>query len=108
MSTKKPRFTITMDEELFERVETYRFEHRLRSQSQAVVSLVESGIASLLDETKTSPGPAEPGEDVKEFISMVSQLTDEHKRVLLVVIQALIELEQGQPGGSPGKADRTK
>jgi hypothetical protein len=61
VSTKKPRFTITMDEELFERVETYRFEHRLRSQSQAVVSLVESGIASLLDETKTSPGPANRG-----------------------------------------------
>lgn len=105
MATDKPRFSLTLDEETMARVLAYQEKHGLSTKSRAIQALVASGLE---DYKEKSPGPAEPGEDVKEFISMVSQLTDEHKRFLLVVIQALIELEQGQPGGSPGKAGRTK
>ena len=105
LPTDKPRITITMTEEEFERIEAYRFETRQKNQTQAILSLVRLGLEDY--NIENPPDPEEPGEDVKEFISMVSQLTDEHKRFLFVVLQALIELEQGQLGGSPGKADRT-
>lgn len=44
MSTDKPRSSITFDEELFKRVEDYRFENRCKNRSQAVVELVRKGL----------------------------------------------------------------
>lgn len=40
MSTEKPRFSITVDDELFKRLEDYRFENRCPNRSQAVVELI--------------------------------------------------------------------
>ena len=109
MPTKNPRFTISMDDDLYKRIEDYRYTHRMKSQTQAVIALMRSGLESLEEEIKSSSGPAEPEEEeVKVFTSMVSQLSDEHKRFLAVVIQALIELEQGQLDGSQAKADKTE
>lgn len=44
MSTDKPRSSITFDEELFKRLEDYRFENRCKNRSQAVVELVRKGL----------------------------------------------------------------
>lgn len=56
MPTNKPRFTITMDESLFQQIEEFRFKHRYKNQTQAVLALIENGIDDLLqqsDEPKT-------------------------------------------------------
>ena len=44
MSTDKPRSSITFDEELFKRIEDYRFENRCKSRSQAVVELIRQSL----------------------------------------------------------------
>ena len=44
MSTEKPRFSITVDDELFKRLEDYRFENRLPNRSQAVVELIRQSL----------------------------------------------------------------
>ena len=44
MSTDKPRFTITVDDELFKRLEDYRFENRFPNRSQAVVELIRQSL----------------------------------------------------------------
>ena len=44
MPTDKPRFTVTIDEELMKRLEDYRFENRFSSRSKAVVELVRLGL----------------------------------------------------------------
>ena len=56
MPTTKPRTMITFnDKELFERVNSYRFEHRFKSQNEALMDLLDKGIESLLDETQAGP-----------------------------------------------------
>lgn len=68
MPTNKPRAMITFnDEELYKAVDEYRFEHRFRSQNEAVMDLINKGIEVLMGET-----PVEPAE----------KLSDEDKRVL--------------------------
>lgn len=52
MPTDKPRFTITMDDDLYRRIEDFKFKHRYKNQTQAVLALIDMGIASL--ETKAS------------------------------------------------------
>jgi hypothetical protein len=44
MATEKPRFTITMDESLLGQVDDFKFSHRIKNQSKAIVALVEKGL----------------------------------------------------------------
>lgn len=47
MATEKPRFTITMDESLLSEVDNFKFEHRIKNQSKAIVELVKMGMDAL-------------------------------------------------------------
>lgn len=47
MSTEKPRFTITMDEELLQAIDDYKFEHRIKNQSKAIVQLARIGLEQI-------------------------------------------------------------
>lgn len=47
MATEKPRFTITMDESLLSDVDNFKFEHRIKNQSKAIVELVKMGMDAL-------------------------------------------------------------
>jgi len=44
MPTDKPRSTITFDEELFERLENYRFENRCPNRTKAVLELLRKAL----------------------------------------------------------------
>lgn len=69
MPTDKPRFTITLDQELVDRINNYKYSHRMKNQNQAVVSLIEKGMDSLTSDQpqiKSSPTP----EGAEEQFSM--------------------------------------
>ena len=69
MPTIKPRCTITFeDEALRDRIDTFRFENRYRSQNDAIMALINRGIEVLTGEVVTKP---------KEEV-----LSNEDKRVL--------------------------
>ena len=57
------------DEALYKAVDEYRFEHRFRSQNEAVMALINKGIEVLLSETHID-------------IEHTEKLTDEDRRVL--------------------------
>ena len=69
MPTEKPRFTITLDEDLANKIDNYKFTHRMKNQTQAVVSLIEKGFENLhADPRKTEKSPAPEG--AEDLISM--------------------------------------
>ncbi|MEG2001312.1 MAG: hypothetical protein RR053_07975, partial [Evtepia sp.] len=47
MPTSKPRFSITLTEELYKKVNAYQHEKRFSTQTKAVIDLIERGAASL-------------------------------------------------------------
>lgn len=64
MPTSNPRITFTVSEELMKQIDEYRFKHRIRNQTQAIVSLINVGLASLSgDEPETVPQFSE--EDIR-------------------------------------------
>lgn len=68
MPTDKPRFSITLEEELVERINNYKFSHRMKNQTQAVVSLIEKGFESLhADHHKIEKSPAPEGAEDSEI-----------------------------------------
>ena len=48
MATDRPRFTISLDDETFDRVEQYRIDNRYSTRSKAVEALIRDGLYKLL------------------------------------------------------------
>lgn len=49
MPTDKPRFTITVDPALMQEIEDYRYNHRIKNQTQAVISLMQRGLQEIME-----------------------------------------------------------
>ena len=47
MPTEKPRYTITVDEKLMQRIDDFRFENRYPSRSAATLVLIRLGLEAL-------------------------------------------------------------
>ena len=43
MPTLNPRITFTVDEETMKAIDEYRFSHRMKNQTQAILSLIDLG-----------------------------------------------------------------
>lgn len=88
MATDKPRLSISMDEETYEKVLAYKEENGIATQSKAIIKIMEMGLDEMEREIaqKNSPGTAEaaPGED---------RITMEESNRLLV---SLGLIEEGQ------------
>lgn len=44
MATEKPRYTITVDEELLKKIDDFRFENRYQSRTAATIDLIKLGV----------------------------------------------------------------
>ena len=44
MATKKPQVLLTLDDELLERIEDYRYENRIPTRSEALRKLIKIGL----------------------------------------------------------------
>lgn len=62
MATEKPRYTVSVDKEMFQQIEDFRFAHRYQTRSEATVELIRLGLESLEGE-KTPPGGGYPISD---------------------------------------------
>lgn len=59
MPTEKPRYTITVDEELMKQIDDFRFENRYPSRSAATLELIRLGLEVLeKEQSKKSKGKA--------------------------------------------------
>ena len=47
MATEKPRYCITVDEELLKEIEDFRFENRYQTRSGATLELIRLGLKTL-------------------------------------------------------------
>ena len=50
MATAKPRYTVSVDNELFQQIEDFRFERRFQTRSEATVELIRLGWEQLKKE----------------------------------------------------------
>ncbi len=51
MATDRPRYTVSVDPELFQQIEDYRFSRRFQTRSEATVELIRLGLAALEKES---------------------------------------------------------
>lgn len=97
MPTNKPRFMVTVSDELHQQIDNYRFENRCRSQTEAVIQLVERGLSVLqtdsVDDVATKNEPALLGElteKERSFLNSFASLTPTNRRILLAIAEVLL------------------
>lgn len=52
MPTEKPRYCITVDDEMLKEIDDFRFENRYNSRSQATLELIRMGLEVLKGQEK--------------------------------------------------------
>ena len=65
MATNRARYTVSVDDEMFQRIEDFRFERRFQTRSEATVELIRLGLAALDAEQKKHPDQAPVQEDAE-------------------------------------------
>lgn len=64
VATNKPRYSITVDEDMFQKIEDFRFENRFQSRVEATVELIRLGLEVVARQKQAAsdeqvPSPAE-------------------------------------------------
>ena len=66
MPTEKPRITITMSNEQLERIDEYRYNGRMKNQTQAILSLIDKGFDVLASSNTSSSAPSKKAPSVSD------------------------------------------
>ena len=59
MATDKARYTVSVDRDLFQRIEDFRFKYRYQTRSEATVELIRLGLASFKQNEENKPDQEE-------------------------------------------------
>ena len=59
MATNRPRYTVSVDEELFKQIDDFRFANRFNTRSQATVELIRRGLEMIQKEKEQQQGSTE-------------------------------------------------
>lgn len=62
MPTEKPRYCITVDDELLKEIDDFRFNNRYNSRSQATLELIRLGLQVLKEREEALKQEQEKGE----------------------------------------------
>lgn len=54
MATERPRYTVSVDDDLFKQIEDFRFSNRFQTRSEATVELIRLGLESLKSKSTES------------------------------------------------------
>lgn len=54
MATNRPRYTVSVDEDMFQKIEDFRFEYRFQTRSEATVELIRLGLEALEKDKENS------------------------------------------------------
>jgi hypothetical protein len=108
VSTNKPRFSVTLSDEVYKAVDDYKFEHRFKNQTQAVAALVELGLREVYGNSeKTESAPeaspvADPAEN--ELVNIYRSLNDIGQTALMGTARGLA----ANPDMKRGSASNTE
>lgn len=86
MPTDKPRVTFAIDEEKLAKLESYRYDNKIKNQTQAILSLIDKGLSLIESEKiakKKSPTAAEAAPGEERMIDLYRELNQEGQEKLL-------------------------
>ena len=98
MPTEKPRITFTVNPETLSKIDDYRYSHKMKNQTQAILSLLERGLSSLSQsavEAETAV-PEDDGSAKSKLLRIVSNTDEAQAEAMLKMMEAALVLQQHQ------------
>lgn len=104
MATDKPRFSITMDPQMLEKVEDFQYENRMKSQSKAISELIRRGLAELENSQKTEKAPSEMDE-ADEIAKQYRELDSHGKGAVKAILnfESAAAIAEARQSAAPGR-----
>ncbi len=96
MPTEKPRITITMSQEELKKINDYRYDHRLKNQTQAILSLVSIGLEEIAKKYPNTQSDASEvySKEEKELIESYRVLSQYGQKYVRETLKILKRAEQ--------------
>ena len=76
MSTSKPRFMVTVSDEMYQQINDYRFSRQFKSQTLAINDLIEKGLEALGIKEEEPVEDDELTEDEVELLTVPYELAE--------------------------------
>lgn len=85
MATENQRYTVSVDDELFQEIENYRFKNRFQTRSKATVDLIRYALEHLKKETTKEPQKKEPAlsEQEENLLALYRQLDEKRQEEVM-------------------------
>lgn len=99
MPTERPRVTFAINPDQLKKLEEYRFNNRIKNQTQAILSLIDKGLSDFEPTKKTSPYSDEAMKLAKDYTDL-----DSHGRRMVWLV---VDEEQNRMKDEASKAART-
>jgi len=88
MPTEKPRVTFTLSDDQFEALQEFRYSGKYKNQTQAVLALLNKGLALVVPETKKAPGLSP---EAQKFARQYDELDAHGKKVVASLLADEVE-----------------
>lgn len=75
-----------VSEDMLQKIEDYKFDHRMKNQTQAILSLIDRGIQVLTNEEPTKP-KVELSEDDKRLIALYHTADPIYKSIVIELLE---------------------
>lgn len=99
MPTEKPRLTLTVPEEQYDRIKDYQYSRRMKNQTQAILNLIYKGLEIELSSEQQESNAMIQDVRAQLMGDRFEQLDDTDKDIIYKIAGVL--LEQGKYGKSP-------
>lgn len=71
MSTERPRFSVTVTQEMYDEINKYQHEHKLATQTKAIAQILQVGIDALYESLNSSASTGATHEQNNEQVSSI-------------------------------------
>ncbi len=108
MATEKPRFTITLDNSLFDQVHEFKKQNHISTQSKAIQRLIEIGIDEIISTSNNTPSSANAflSDCDRKLLTLCHELNPEGQEKLLDYADDLVKSEKYIKSHSPAMGDK--
>ena len=83
--TEKPRFSVTLDDDLFEKLETYRYKNRFSTRSKAAAHLISVALDAIERENSSPDEQPKLSEEEILLIRGFQEMGGESQRYILMM-----------------------
>ena len=87
MPTMNPRITFTVSDETMKSIDEYRFTHRMRNQTQAVLALIDLGFQALNGDTPVAAPAEKLTDDDRRFLDAYRAADPVYQGVALEILE---------------------